>query len=76
MWCSLYYILLIFYYIEPIPYEFENLNILGLRVGDLNRLVRPHSLHDHSPINLTELSLLFSFHKQTFVRIYAGHRNK
>jgi hypothetical protein len=32
-----------FFTIEPISLDFENLNILCLRAGDLTRLIRPHS---------------------------------
>jgi hypothetical protein len=33
-----------FFTTEPILGDFENLNILCLRAGDLSRLIRPHSL--------------------------------
>jgi hypothetical protein len=49
-----------FFTVEPIFLDFENLNILYLRAGDLSRLICPHSLNSNEIV-------AYIYKKKTFI---------
>jgi hypothetical protein len=64
-----------FFTIELISLDFENLNILRLRAGELSRLVRPHSLQPCNGDSRRIAEKLLMRLKTNIVKVYIYEKN-